>query len=177
MASTIFFMESANLFCGDADPTDSKHLSLESVKLPDLKATFAEHNAGGSPVAIEVQVGIDKLEPSFKLKGYDPKLLSQFGYGSTTRTLFTIYGVMRDLRSGEAKEGMTIIEGRLGKVAPDEYKRGELSGNDYTINEVVHYEIHFDGAEILWWDFFTGTWRVNGTVANSRERSLLRLPT
>ncbi len=176
MANTIFYMESANLFAGDHDPTDSKHLAIEEVKLPDLKAMFQDHTAGGSPVTIEVQVGIEKLEPSFKLKGFDPNLLAQFGYGMTTRSRFTIYGVMRDLRTSESKDAIAIIEGRLGKIAPDAFKRGELGGEEYSINEVVHYEIHFDSKEILRWDFFTGEWIVNGVSVNARERSLLRLP-
>ena len=176
MANTIFFCEMANLYAGDADPTDSKYLAIEEVKLPDLQGIFADHNPGGSPVAINVQVGVEKLEPTFKLKGFDPALLAQFGYGSSRRERFTIYAVMRDLRTGEAQEGKALIEGRLGRIAPDAWKRGEMASQDYAIHEVVHYEVFFGGQEILYWDFFTTEWRTNGQVQNSRERAILRLP-
>ena len=49
--STIYVMEAANLFCGDHDPTASKHLTLSELKLPPLQgvplsrmfAVFEEH--------------------------------------------------------------------------------------------------------------------------------------
>lgn len=175
-ASTVYYMESANLFCGDHDPTLSKHLSLEELQLPTLEGDYADHSAGGSPVSIDVMVGVKKLEPSFKLKGFDMDLLTQFGLASHKRYTFTAYGVLRDLRTSEAKEGKVIMQGRLGKVAPDAFKRGDLMGAEYAINEVVHYEVHGDGKELIYWDFFTAEWRSGGASQNSQERAILRLP-
>ena len=47
---------------------------------------YQDHHAGGSRVQIEVAVGIQKLEPTFKLNGWDPDLLTQFGLGSSRPT-------------------------------------------------------------------------------------------
>ena len=109
--STIFVMESANLFAGDHDPTASKHLTLAELKLPTLQEMYQDHHAGGSRVQIEVAVGIQKLEPTFKLNGWDPDLLSQFGLGSSRQKVFTAYGVIRDKRTGVAIEAK-----RFGKA-------------------------------------------------------------
>lgn len=175
--STIYIMEAANLFCGDHDPTASKHLTLTELKLPSLEELYQDHHPGGSRVQIEVAVGIKKLEPTFKLGGWDPDLLSQFGLGATNPKVFTAYGVVRDKRTGVASEAKAVIEGRLGKIDPEAFKRGDMMGHDYSINEVLHYELYFAEKEKLYWDFFSTDWRIDGTSQNDDERRILRVPT
>ena len=174
--SNMYIMEAANLFCGDDDPTGSKHLTLTELQLPNLQEMYQDHHPGGSRVQIEVSVGIEKLEASFKLAGWDPDLLTQFGLGANARRKFTAYGVIRDKRQGTAIEAKAIMEGRLGRVNPEAFQRGELQSYDYAINEILHYELFFGGAEKFYWDFFTSDWRVDGASQNADERSILRIP-
>jgi P2 family phage contractile tail tube protein len=176
MSGTFYLMEAANLFVGDHDPTKSKHLTLAELKLPDLAGIYADHHAGGALVAVEFEVGVNKLEPTFKLNGFDPDLLSDFGLGQTVRRTFTAYGVVRDQRSGRAIESKAILEARLGKVAPDAFQRGELQGHEYAMNSVVHYELWFDGSRRLLWDFFTNQWEVGGVDQNADVNRILRVP-
>lgn len=173
MANSFYIMEAVNLFAGDHDPSNSKHLTLEEFKLPDLQEMYQEHMPGGGAVQVEFAVGIQKLEPTFKLKGFDPELLTQFGLGSKRLTRFTGYGVMRDQRTGEAIQSIASIEGRLGKVAPDAYKRGELNGDEYSISQVMHYELSFGGRELIYWDFFTNTLRMNGVDQQAETNRML----
>jgi len=175
MANTFYMMEAVNLFCGTADPTAGKHLTLAELKLPDLQAIYADHHAGGALIATEFEVGIEKLEPTFKLNGTDPLLLKEFGLGARHRSTYTAYGVVRDQRSGKALEAKAIIEARLGRVAPDAFQRGEMHGHEYAMNSVVHYEYWFDGQEMIAWDFFTSTWRVGGVDQNAEENRILRI--
>lgn len=175
--SNMYIMEAANLFCGDDDPTASKHLTLTELQLPNLQEMFQDHHPGGSLVQVEVSVGIQKLEAGFKLAGWDPDLLTQFGLGATARKKFTAYGSIRDKRSGTLIEAKAVLEGRLGRANADAFQRGELQGYDYAISEILHYELHFGGAEKFYWDFFTSDWRVDGASQNADERSILRIPT
>lgn len=174
--STLYIWEAANLFVGDEDPTKGKHLMLMNLKLPSFEEIYQEHHAGGSRVQIEVELGIKKFEPTFKLVGFDPDLLAAFGLGSKAKKIFTAYASIRDKRSGLVIEGKAIMEGRLGKIAPDEYKRGDLMGNDYAINELTHYELYFNRQEKFYWDFFTNAFRVDGIDTNADENAILRIP-
>lgn len=174
--STIYVMEAANLFCGDDDPTDSKHLTLDQIKLPVLQENFTNHMAGGSPIEVKVATGIAALEATFMLRGFDPALLRQFGLGSKQRNRYTAYGVVRDKKTNRAIEAKAIIEGRLARNEMDAIKRGEFVGHDYSIDEIMHYELHFDGSEEIYFDFFTATWRVGGVSQNDDERRILRIP-
>jgi P2 family phage contractile tail tube protein len=174
--SNIFLMEAANMFVGDEDPTASKHLTLDEMALPKLEEITQDHHPGGSLVQVEVSLGVSKLEPSFKLAGWDPQVLSEFGLGARARKKFTCYGSIRNKREGTLIEVKAIIEGRLGTVEPDAFKRSELQGHQYAIKEVMHYELFFDGGEKYYWDFFTTDWRVDGKSQNADERSILRVP-
>lgn len=175
MSGTFYMMEAVNLFCGDHDPTKSKHLTIAELKLPDLQEMYADHHAGGALVGTEFAVGVEKLEPTFKLNGFDPDLMTEFGLGTRFRNTFTAYGVIRDQRTGRAIESKAILEARLGRVAPDAYQRGELQGHEYAMNSVVHYELWFDGQEKIAWDFFTSTWRIDGQDQNAVENRILRI--
>ena len=174
--STLYIMEAANLFCGDDDPTGSKHLTLTELQLPNLQEMYQDHHPGGSRVQVEVAVGIEKLEASFKLAGWDPDLLTQFGLGARALKKFTAYGVIRNKRTGTAIEAKAVLEGRLGRANPEAFQRGEMQGYDYAINGIMHYELHFEGVEKVYWDFFTTDWRIDGVAQNADERAILRIP-
>lgn len=175
MATNFYVMEAANLFCGDHDPSASKHLTLTELGLPNLQEMYQDHHPGGSLVGIEVDLGIEKMQPSFKLGGWDPDLLGMFGMGTKRNNTFTAYGVIRDKRTGRAIEAKAIIEGRLGKIEADAFKRGEFQSHDYSINGVMHYELWFNGAEKLYWDFWTSAWRIDGKAQNADELGILRI--
>ena len=176
MAGTIYVMEGANLFCGDHDPTASKHLTLEELQLPSLTEMYQDHHPGGSRVQVEVAVGIQKLEPTFKLAGWDPDLLTQFGLNAQMQRVFTAYGVLRDKRTGAALEARAVMHGRLGSIEPEAFQRGENMGHDYAIREVFHYEVHIGGEERFYWDFWSNTVRQGGVSQTADENTILRIP-
>ncbi|OCC05103.1 phage tail protein [Labrys sp. WJW] len=176
MSNSLYFMEAANLYCGDTDPTKSKHLTIEDVTFSDLQAQYADHHPGGSYVGVEFEVGVNKLNFSFKLKGWDPDLLKQFGLGTRLKNTYTAYGVIRDKRTGRAIEVKVIAEARLGKATADQFTRGQGLGFSYALNEITHYEIHFDGAEIFYWDFWTNTLRTGEEDQNTDVNRILRIP-
>lgn len=165
----------ANLFCGDHDPGASLHLELDEISLPTLQEKYADWHPGGSVGGTEVPVGIEKLEATFKLGGSNDAVMAQFGLGSRMTHTYTAYGALRDQITGAMSQSRAVIRGRLGKVEPNAFKRGEMHGHDYTINGIIHYELYMGGREIYWWDFVSGEWRVNGESQNGDELRLLNI--
>lgn len=175
--ASLMIMEAANLFAGDHNPDNSKHLSLASLTLPTLEEATAEHSPGGSIMSIELGMGrINPLQVSFKLNGYDPAMLSQFGIGKNRREVYTAYGLVRDKLTSKAYEVKAIFHARLTRIEPDEFSRGELAGHDHGLTEIMHYESYFDGKEKHYFDFANQLWRVDGTAQNADERRILRIP-
>lgn len=176
MANSIYVMEAANLFCGDSDPSLSNHLTISDLKLPGLEENYVDHIAGGASVGIEVDTHINKLESTFNLAGWSPEVMTMIGRSERAQQVFTAYGVIRDRRSGIAMEGKAIIGGRLGRVNPQAWKRGDLQHHEYSIRGIVHYELYMDGTEIYNWDFFLNQKSIGGVDVNFDVNQILRIP-
>jgi phage tail tube protein FII len=175
-----YIFEGVNMIAGDDGPDNSKHLTLDSVKMPDLEENSQEHFGGGAIGAIMVGgLGLKALEIGFKAKGFDPQLKRQFGLGlpGKRRINYTIFGVYRDLQGGDLQEMKAVAEGRLASISGDEMKRGELQGFDYKITEIMRYRLYFGNKEELFYDYFTSEWRVGGVSQNSAMNRILRIPT
>lgn len=175
MAGKFLVLEAVNLFCGDHDPTGSKHLTISELQLPTLQETYQDHRPGGSRVGIEVGLGIEKLMATFKLTGMDPEMYGLFGINNRQKNVFTAYGVLRDKRTGSVEQAKAIMRGRLGSIEQEGFERGNLIGHNYGINEILHYEFYIGGAEKVYWDFFTQELRQDGVDQNADERRLLNI--
>ncbi len=175
--SNVFTMEAANLFCGDHDRAVSNHLRLMGLKLPGLEENMVDWNPGGAPIASEVETGITKLESTFNLAGWQPEVMKLIGSSRRERQVFTAYGVIRDRRSGQALEAMCVMQARLGRVNPTEFRRGDLQSHEYSIRGIVHYELFLEKDEIYYWDMFTNEFRIGGEDINYDTNRILRVPT
>ena len=136
---------------------------------------MAAHNPGGGMVGIEIGVGIGALSAPFKLNGFDPQVLSQFGLGSRIETNYTAYGSVLDKTDGRHIPTRCLMAGRLASVESDAFQRGQLQAYDYQIQGITHYELFFDGSEKYYYDFLTNEWRVDGVSQVAEINQNLRI--
>ena len=184
--ATVYVMESANLICGDtrgsSAPGISTHLVLQELKLPGLEENYVDHTPGGAPIAIEIPTHMNKLEATFNLAGWDPTLMTYIGQNDPYYQRFTAYGLIRDRRTSRALQATAIMEGRLGRVNPTAFSKGNLMAHEYSIKSIVHYELYMQvtegaqPAEIYFWDFFTSDRRIGGRNLNEDMIQLLAIP-
>jgi len=184
---TIYVMESANLICGDwrgsRAPGFNTHLILQELKLPTLEENFVDHAPGGAMIAIEIPTHINKMEATFNLAGWDPDVMTFIGTNDPFFHRFTAYGLIRDRRSAEALKATAIMEGRLGRVNPTAFSKGNLQSHEFSIKSITHYELwlqmHRDEepTEIYWWDFYTSRVRVGNRELTDDMVELLAIPT
>jgi phage tail tube protein FII len=184
--ATIYTMESVNLICGDVggkgSPGISTHLVLQELKLPTLEESYADHNPGGAPIAIEIPTHMNKLEATFNLAGWDPKLMAYIGQEDPFKQKFTAYGLIRNRRTAKAMQAIAVMEGRLGRVNPTAFSRGNLMAHEYSIKGITHYELKMamnpnaQLDEIYFWDFFSSVRRIGGKDLNKEMITLLRIP-
>ena len=147
MSNTVYVMESANLICGDTSTTDttktspgiSTHLVLQELKLPTWEEAYVDHTPGGAPVGIEVPTHFNKLEATFNLAGWDPAVMKFIGQEQPFNHRFTAYGLIRNRRTSEALQAVAVMEGRLGRVNPTAFSKGNLMHHEYSIKSIVHY--------------------------------------
>jgi len=184
---TIYTMESANLICGDAGPGGkgapgiSTHLVLQELKLPALEENYVDHAPGGAPIAIEIPTHMNKLEATFNLAGWDPKLMAYIGQEDPFKQRFTAYGLIRNRRTAKALQAIAVMEGRLGRVNPTAFSKGNLMAHEYSIKSITHYELKMSLTggqldEIYFWDFFSSVRRIGGKDLNKDMMRLLHIP-
>lgn len=174
MASTFFMLEAVNLFVGD--DAQGKALTLSELKVPDLVEADQDHTGGTGGVTVGWTTHMEKLEATFNLNGYDPDLMRYFGLGGVKPKTFTALGAVRNKRTGKVVEAKSIIGGRLSRIASDAFQRGNLHGHEYAVKEITHYELHFDGEEKFFWDFFDGRRpRIDGQSQDDDVASILQL--
>lgn len=172
----LYIQEGVNLFVGDDGPDNNKKLNLLSIKLPTMEEIGQTHHAGGAIGEVEVGgLGLKALQATFKVAGYDPQIMSQFGLGRKGRLPYTCYGLIRDKKNNSAVEVKAVMHGRLGRVEGDDFKRGDLLGHDHMLHEIWRYEVTFNKKEVYFYDFLTSDWRVEGVDQYREESAILRL--
>lgn len=176
MPTSVFIMEGANLFAGDHDPSNSTHLVLDELKLPGLEEVYTDHNPGGAPIAVEVDTHIQRLEATFNLAGWNVGVMQMIGSSNRAQQIFTAYGAIRDRRLGVLVESKAVMQGRLGRVNPTPFRKGDKMGHEYSIRGIVHYELTMGDSEIYYWDFFESARRVGGVDLNETMNTILRIP-
>jgi len=184
--NNVYTMESANLICGDlgtsSAPGISTHLILQELKLPGLEENFVDHTPAGAPIGIEVPTHMNKLEATFNLAGWEPDIMVFIGQNEEKYQRVTGYGLIRDRRSSEALQATAVLEGRIGRVNPTAFRKGDLMAHEYSIRSITHYELYMqlepdsEPMEIYFWDFFTSTRRIGGVDLNDDMIQLLAIP-
>lgn len=176
MAYSHYSLESFNLYVGTDDEDNDKRVIIQNLSLPDMEEMTQSTHGGGSPFEVEIGMGAFKaLTPKFKLAGFDPQTLRQFGIGGRAQYPFIIKGKIRNLNGGRELGLKAVCWGRLTKYAPKEFKRGDSFEQDHEIKELVHYEKYIDGNEMYYYDHFAKPpiWRVNGANANQGDIDFL----
>jgi len=187
MTATVYTLESANLICGDisskTSPGITTHLTLQELKLPALEENYVDHTPGGAPVGIEIPSHINKLEATFNLAGWDPDVMVFLARETRFHQRFTAYGLIRDRRTSEALQCIAIMEGRIGRVNPTAFSKGNMMHHEYSIKSIVQYQLFMQKSvadpmlfEIYCWDFFTSVKRIGGVDLNSDLVRILAIP-
>ena len=100
---------------------------------------------------------------------------AQFGIGGSGQLPYTIYGAVRDKQSGSSIEMMSVVWGRMVKLDPGAFKRGDIQEQTHEIKEIMRYQVTWNKAELFYYDFFASTWRVNGVDQNNDVNGILRI--
>ena len=152
MPRSPIILEAANLFVGDGEGSESLHLVLAELKLPNVQENYQDHEAGGARFMIEVDMFIEKLEAAFLLAGWQPDILRLMNLERLQT--FTVYGLLRNRQTNSAQELKAILRGRIGKADPQSFTRGNLQHLEFGIRAIVYYELTIAQQQIYRFDWF-----------------------
>jgi hypothetical protein len=177
MANELITLESVNLFCGATpDASDaSNHLVLSEIKLPTLDKQFTDHRPGGAPVGVEIDTVIARLECTFSLTGVVPQVMKLINSWTDAQLWYFVYGVLRDQNTGDVAQAAGVLKGKLGRVDPTNWSKGNILHHAYSIRGIFHYELQVAGEELYRWDFPTNTLVIGGVDKNAQTNALLNI--
>lgn len=137
---------------------------VPAVKVEEIR------NAG-MIMPIEVHMGYEKLEFSFKMPGLDPQVLKLFGLAPGSENPFMITGALVD-EDGTEHSAVMTIRGFLKQADSGTWKPGDQAENDFMVS-VKYYKLEIDGDEIFAVDPFDI--RVGGVSQRQGIRNSLLL--
>jgi P2 family phage contractile tail tube protein len=150
--SDLMVMEAANVFIGEENPDKGKALQIQNLTLPNIEFVTVDHMGGGAVAELSIHMGVlKKMEPAFKLIGFDEDAYAAAGIGSNKSKMFTFRGGLRRKRDSRLYAAVATINGCLGKATPDQFDRSNAFGHDHMIVEVVRYRLVVSGR--TWFDF------------------------
>ena len=89
---------------------------------------------------------------------------------------FFFYGVLRDRLTGDAIQAKVKMRGRLGRVDPQNWRRGDVMPTNGSIRGIVYYEMQIAGARVYYWDFFNNIFYVGNNNRMDATNGLLHIP-
>lgn len=121
---------------------------------PKLAMKLEEYRGGGMPGAVDLQLGIEKLEVTHKYGGDMPSLNRGFGAAQIDASQLRFAGAYQNDETGGYDDVQIVVRGRHVEIDPGDDEVGSKSGTTYktsctyykqTRNGVVEFEIDMLG--------------------------------
>lgn len=125
----------------------SKIGQASEITLPVPAEKVEEMRNAGMVMPIDIPMGYEKLETSFKLTAFDPQVITLFGLAIGVEKEFMITGSLAH-EDGTVVNATAYIRGRLIKSDHGSWKAGEVGENDFQIT-MRYYRLEVEGSTLI----------------------------
>ena len=150
---------------------ESKVGQASEITLPVPEEKLEEVRNAGMVMPIEVPLGYEKLEMSFKMTAFDPQVLKLFGLAPGREKEFMVTGALVD-EDGTVHSAVAYIRGRLKKADPGGWKPGDMAETDFEV-AIRYYKLEIDGQQVVEMDPFEVS--VGGSSQTGAQRAAMLL--
>jgi len=119
----------------------SLHLEIDQLTPPAIKDKVEELRVGG--MGLDVALGFEKLEAKVKLFTRNPDIMVKMGLAPGKRIRSTMRGQSVHEIDGTSQSEIIVMEHRISGE-PNDWKSGDKSGMDYTLNSITFYQHTID---------------------------------
>jgi P2 family phage contractile tail tube protein len=141
------------------------------IGFPSLKRKMEKVFNGGMEVEIEVPMGYEAPDVSFKMTSVDPAVLTLFGLAIGVETEYMATAALVD-DDGTAHSAVAYFRGIMSEVTPDSHKRGDKSEVEYKMS-FRYYKLEIDGQPIYEVDPFEIKVAGQSQTQNTRRAMLV----
>lgn len=144
---------------------------IEDFTPPKLALKTEEFRAGGMDAAVEIPMGMEKLEASFTLISYDKDVLSLFGVAQGGNVAFVAREVLESF-DGTIKTVVHTMRGKIRELDPGASKSAEKPALKASL-ALTYYKLTHGGTTVLEIDVENMVRSVNGNDALAPVRKAL----
>lgn len=145
---------------------------VTEIELPKLSLKMEEFRAGGMDAAVELDMGMEKLEATLTFAEYDPAIYKQFGLVNGNAVALTLRGA----RQNDTGTDEIVISLRGGYKELDS---GSWKGGDDTSLKASvalrYYKLAIGGKELIEIDVENMVRKIGGVDQLSEQRKALGL--
>lgn len=147
--------------------------NVDEVQLPALTILEEDYRAGGMDAPVGIDMGMEKLEASFKLSKFDRDVLAQFGVAPGTVIPFVLRGALESL-DGTVQALVVTMTGRIKSVETDAISPGTKAAQTFTVS-LQAYRYEQDGVVVHDIDVLNMTRIINGVDRLASIRAAIGL--
>lgn len=125
----------------------SKIGQASEITLPVPTEKLEEMRNAGMVMPIDIPLGYEKIEASFKMTGFDPQVIQLFGLAVGQEREYMVTGALAH-EDGTIINATAYIRGRLTKNDHGTWQPGEQAENEYAIT-LRYYKLEVDGRVLL----------------------------
>lgn len=106
--------------------------NIDEVQLPQLSIKLEEFQAGGMDAPIAIDMGMEKLEASFKISKFDSDIITKWGIAAGSTIPFTLRGALESL-DGSVVPIVVALSGSITSLEFDSITPGGKGGMTFKL--------------------------------------------
>jgi P2 family phage contractile tail tube protein len=142
--------------------------NVEEVQLPSLNIAGEEYRAGGLDIPVDLDMGMDKLEASFRITKWESDIEKLFGTGYIN---LTFRGALEDL-DGTVRACVVKLRGKIHGIESEAVTPGAKAARSYRV-PLVGYTYIIDGETIHDIDVLNMKRIINGVDRLAEQRKAI----
>jgi len=144
---------------------------IEEYSPPTLTIATEDFRAGGMDAPAPIDMGMEALETSFRLRSFDADVLAQFGVAEGAWVGFTARGALEN-HDGTVKAIVHTMRGRITSLEQGTWSGGQPTSLGVTM-KLIYYRLEIDKVVIHEIDVENMVRVVNGTDRLAAQRAAL----
>jgi uncharacterized protein len=147
--------------------------SVDEVQLPALNILEEDYRAGGMDAPVGIDMGMEKLEATFRISKFDRELLGQFGVSPGATVPFVVRGALESL-DGTVQAVVVTMRGRIKGIEFEAITPGTKAGLTISVS-LQAYRYEQDGVTVHDIDVPNMTRVINGVDRLAQIRAAIGL--
>lgn len=147
---------------------------IPELTLPELNRKVEEYRAGGMDAAIEIDLGQEKIEFTWKPAGVLPAIYTHYGAAGHDSTQLRFVGSYETDEDGSGVAVEIVVRGRHKTINHGDAKPGDSNSIEVT-TACSYYRLSVDGRDKIEIDVPGGVFKVDGEDRLAARRQRLGL--